>query len=174
MKILVLDSLGKKIQGIGFIVLFTFLFSFIVFSSQFYLLIKGIHIISVIYWISGLIYLPRILAYHSSAIPGTNQYKDYEIMEKRLLNFIMNPAMILSWMSGLYMMGITLHNPMEWLRIKMIFIFILSVFHVYLAFSAIDFKENKQRHGPIYFKIISQIPIISMIFAVYFSVRKHF
>ncbi|ADR52035.1 hypothetical protein CKC_01420 [Candidatus Liberibacter solanacearum CLso-ZC1] len=178
MKFLVSDSTGKKAQIIASIALFLFLvlvlFYFFFFTLQFNLCIKSIHIISIISWMAGLLYMPRIFLYHSLASPETDQYKTFGIMEERLFKVIMNPAMILSWICGLYLIWTVPYTQIGWFRIKMIFTLLLSSYHVYLAFLIRDFKNKKSRYSPKYFKIINEIPTVIMIVIVFLSIIKPF
>ncbi|WP_244668524.1 CopD family protein [Candidatus Liberibacter africanus] len=138
MKFLLSDLKGQKVQSIAFLALFLFLFFSLLisffFTSEFYLCIKSVHIISIISWMAGLLYMPRIFVYHSSTRPDTDQYKTFEIMEERLLKVIMNPAMVLSWVCGLYLAWKSYYTQVGWLRLKVIFVLILSFYHFYLAF----------------------------------------
>ncbi|MBY7649069.1 MAG: protoporphyrinogen oxidase HemJ [Candidatus Liberibacter europaeus] len=178
MKFLVSDQSGKKAQAIAYISLFIFLIVslvfFFFFTSNFFLCIKSIHIISVISWMAGLLYMPRIFVYHSYSTPGTDQYKVFEIMEERLLKVIMNPAMILSWICGLYMIYVRSHSQIGWFRLKLVFTFILSAYHLYLAILIKDFKNNLSHKDSSYFKIINEIPTIIMIIVVFLSVVRPF
>ncbi|ACT57284.1 protoporphyrinogen oxidase HemJ [Candidatus Liberibacter asiaticus] len=178
MKFFLSDSIGKKAQAIAFIALFVFLFlsllCFFFLTSQFNLCIKSIHILSVISWMAGLLYMPRIFVYHSLSAPDTDQYKTFEIMEERLFKVIMNPAMILSWVCGLYLAWKTFYIHIGWLRLKMISVLFLSFYHVYLSFVMRKFRDKKLFHSPKYFKIINEIPTLIMIIIVFLSVIKPF
>ncbi|MBA5723968.1 CopD family protein [Candidatus Liberibacter sp.] len=177
MRFLLLDSLERKPQIIAFVALVFFLLLFFflsLFTFQLYLLIKSLHIISIISWMAGLLYMPRIFVYHSSVLPDTTQYKTFEIMEERLLKVIMNPAMILSWVCGLYMIVVKHDSPIGWFRVKMVCTFIISIYHIYLAFVIKDFKNKTLRHGSTYFKIINEIPTVLMILIVFLSIVRPF
>ncbi|MEG8099098.1 protoporphyrinogen oxidase HemJ [Candidatus Liberibacter brunswickensis] len=178
MKFLLSDFKGKRIQNIAFLALFLFLFLslflFFFFTAKFDLCVKSIHIISVISWMAGLLYMPRIFVYHSLSLPHTDQYKTFEIMEERLLKVIMNPAMVLSWICGIYLSLKTSYTNIGWLRIKVIFVFILSFYHIYLAFLMKKLRCKKSSHSPTYFKIINEVPTLVMIVIVFLSVIKPF
>ncbi|AHA27518.1 protoporphyrinogen oxidase HemJ [Candidatus Liberibacter americanus] len=178
MKFIVSDQDGKKAQSIAYISLLVFLITFVgfffFFSSDFFLCIKSIHIISVISWMAGLLYMPRLFVYHSLISPEIDQYKTFEIMEERLLKVIMNPAMILSWLCGFYMIWVTRYSQIGWFRIKFFFVIILSAYHFYLVFLIREFKRHSSRHNCGYFKAINEIPTIIMITVVFLSVLKPF
>ncbi len=95
-------------------------------------------------------------------------------MEERLFKVIMNPAMILSWVCGLYLAWKTFYIHIGWLRLKMISVLFLSFYHVYLSFVMRKFRDKKLFHSPKYFKIINEIPTLIMIIIVFLSVIKPF
>ncbi|AMC13267.1 membrane protein [Liberibacter crescens] len=172
------DAVGKKVQLKAFIGLLLFIitvFCIVLFiTKKPYLWIKALHIIAVMSWMSGLLYMPRIFVYHSSSKPGSLQYQTFEIMEERLLKIIMNPAMILSWIFGIYLTLHVSHINIGWLRIKFLLVLGLSAYHFYLAFIMKSFKYNMQNHKASYFRVINEIPTILMIVIVILTVVKPF
>ena len=133
-----------------------------------YLLFKSIHLIAVISWMAGLLYLPRIFVYHSEAIQN-NKSEDlmstFKVMERRLFNYIMNPAMVVAWILGIlliYSVGIdSLSN--FWLQLKLFLVFILTVYHFFLFLCIKRFTKNNNSYSPKFYRIINEIPTILLI-----------
>ena len=133
-----------------------------------YLLFKSIHLIAVISWMAGLLYLPRIFVYHSEAI-ANNKSEDltaiFKIMERRLFIYIMNPAMIISWIFGvllIYTIGIE-NVSFLWLQLKLFFVVILTIYHFFLLQCLTRFTENNNSYSPKFYRIINEIPTILLI-----------
>ena len=133
-----------------------------------YLLFKSIHLIAVISWMAGLLYLPRIFVYHSDA--ALNKKSDdlistFKIMEKRLFIYIMSPAMIISWIFGILLIHtIGIHNiGFLWLQLKLIFVIILTFYHFFLLQCLRKFTENKNSFSSKFYRIINEIPTILLI-----------
>ena len=138
-----------------------------------YLLYKSLHIIAVISWMAGLLYLPRIFVYHAEA-SHFSQIEVFKIMEKRLYNFIMMPAMILSWLFGLLLihsLGLSIFSEL-WMQIKGAAILILSHYHFYLGKQIRLFVENNNKKTSKFFRIINEIPTILLITIVIVVVFK--
>ena len=133
-----------------------------------YLLFKSIHLIAVISWMAGLLYLPRIFVYHSEAIQN-NKSEDlietFKVMERRLLIYIMNPAMILSWIFGVLLIHtIGLDNfGFFWLQLKLVFVIILTIYHFFLFQCLKKFAENTNAFSPRFYRIINEIPTLLLI-----------
>ena len=133
-----------------------------------YLLFKSIHLIAVISWVAGLLYLPRIFVYHSEAIVN-NKSKDltsiFKIMERRLFIYIMNPAMILSWIFGVLLIHtIGIDNVGSfWFQLKLIFVIILTIYHFFLFQCLRKFAENNNSFSAKFYRIINEIPTILLI-----------
>ena len=142
-----------------------------------YLLFKSIHLIAVISWMAGLLYLPRIFVYHSRAVQN-NKSEDlmsaFKIMERRLFIYIMNPAMILSWIFGLLLIHtIGMDNfGFFWLQLKLIFVIILTIYHFFLFQCLRKFTENNNSFSPKFYRIIIEIPTILLIGIVLVVVFK--
>ena len=142
-----------------------------------YLLFKSIHLIAVISWMAGLLYLPRIFVYHSEAVQN-NKYEDlketYKVMERRLLVYIMNPAMIISWIFGvllIHTIGMDNFGSL-WLQLKLIFVIILTIYHFFLFQCLRKFAENNNSFSPKFYRIINEIPtvlLIAIVLAVVFK-----
>ena len=142
-----------------------------------YLLFKSIHLIAVISWMAGLLYLPRIFVYHSEAV-ANNQSEDlistFKIMERRLFVYIMNPAMIVSWIFGVLLIHTIGMNNFGsiWLQLKLAFVIILTVYHFFLFQCLKKFAENNNFFSPKFYRIINEIPtvlLISIILVVVFK-----
>ena len=133
-----------------------------------YLLFKSIHLIAVISWMAGLLYLPRIFVYHSEAIKN-NKSEDlmsaFKIMEKRLFVYIMNPAMIVSWIFGLLLIHtVGMDNfGSIWLQLKLAFVIILTIYHFFLFQCLSKFAENTNTYSPKFYRIINEIPTVLLI-----------
>ena len=137
-----------------------------------YLLFKSIHLIAVISWMAGLLYLPRIFVYHSEAI-ANNKSKDlistststFKIMERRLFIYIMNPAMIASWIFGVLLIHtIGIDNfGFLWLQLKLLFVVILTIYHFFLFQCLRKFAENNNSFSPKFYRIINEIPTVLLI-----------
>ena len=142
-----------------------------------YLLFKSIHLIAVISWMAGLLYLPRIFVYHSEAVRD-NKSEDlmstFKVMERRLFMYIMNPAMILSWIFGVLLIHtIGMDNfGFLWLQLKLILVVLLTVYHFYLGSLLNKFKLDQNRKTSKFYRYINEVPtllLILIIFIVIFS-----
>ena len=142
-----------------------------------YLLFKSIHLIAVISWMAGLLYLPRIFVYHSEAVKN-NKSEDlmetFKVMERRLFVYIMNPAMILSWIFGtllIHTVGIDNFGSI-WLQLKLVFVIILTIYHFFLFQCLRKFAENKNTYSSKFYRIINEIPTVLLIGIVLVVVFK--
>ena len=138
-----------------------------------YLLFKSLHLIAVISWMAGLLYLPRIFVYHSEA-DHESQKKIFKIMEKKLYNYIMMPAMLLSWLFGILLIhSLGFQILMElWMQIKTIAIIILTYYHFTLGKYLNDFAiENNQKTSK-FFRIYNEIPTILLIVVIFVVIFK--
>jgi len=139
-----------------------------------YLLFKSLHLVAVISWMAGLLYLPRIFVYHVENFEKKETTKVFEIMEKRLFNYIMRPAMLISWLLGIILIliiGIESFSFL-WLQIKLILVFLLSVYNEYLGkcIKLLKFGENKKSAR--FYRIINEIPTVLLIFIVFIVIFK--
>ena len=139
-----------------------------------YLLFKSLHLIAVISWMAGLLYLPRIFVYHVENNEKKQATDIFEIMEKKLFFYIMRPAMILSWIFGIIL--IHLNGPeifsQLWMQIKIILIILLSVFNEYLGKCLHSLKNNTNTYSSRYFRFINEVPTISLILVVFLVIFK--
>ena len=142
-----------------------------------YLLFKSIHLIAVISWMAGLLYLPRIFVYHSEAVVN-NKSEDvistFKTMERRLFIYIMNPAMILSWIFGVLLIHtIGMDNfGFLWLQAKLLFVVILTIYHFFLFQCLRKFNENNNSYSPKFYRIINEIPTVLLIAVILTVVFK--
>ena len=141
---------------------------------NYYLLFKSLHLISVISWMAGLLYLPRIFVYHSETINNEDKKETFKLMEKRLFLYIMNPAMILSWLFGvllIHSIGVESFSQL-WFQLKLGMVLILSSYHFFLFQCLKSFSENNSKYSPKFYRIINEVPtllLIGIIFVVVFK-----
>jgi protoporphyrinogen IX oxidase len=144
-----------------------------------YLWIKAFHIIAVIAWMAGMLYLPRLFVYHCAAEKGSVQSETFKTMERRLLRAIMNPAMIATWLLGLWLAW---HGPDSrygwfasgWLGAKLMLVLALSGLHGFFARWVGDFAADSNRHSQRFYRIVNEIPTVIMIAIVILAVVKPF
>ena len=133
-----------------------------------YLLFKSIHLIAAISWMAGLLYLPRIFVYHSEAVEN-NKSEDlmftFKIMERRIFIYIMNPAMIASWIFGVLLIHtIGMDNfGSIWLQLKLIFVIILTIYHFFLFQCLKKFAENTNTYSPKFYRMVNEMPTVLVI-----------
>ena len=142
-----------------------------------YLLFKSIHLIAVIFWMAGLLYLPRIFVYHSESI-ANNKSQDlmstFKIMERRLFIYIMNPAMIVSWIFGvllIHTIGIDNFGSF-WFQLKLFFVIILTIYHFFLFRCLRKFAANNNSFSPKFYRLINEIPTVLLILIILVVVFK--
>jgi len=139
-----------------------------------YLLFKSLHLIAVISWMAGLLYLPRIFVYHVENYEKKQTIEIFEIMEKRLFNYIMRPAMLLSWVLGIVLIliiGIESFSFL-WLQIKLILAISLSVYNEYLGRCLRLLKSGENNRSSKFYRIINEIPTVLLIFIVFIVIFK--
>ena len=139
-----------------------------------YLLFKSLHLISVISWMAGLLYLPRIFGYHSQNSSKPIMTEVFKVMEKKLFFYIMSPAMILSWLFGLLLIHeIGLDQlGQKWMILKLIFVVILTFYHFYLGRILGQFKLDLNKHSHKYYRLINEIPTLLLIFIIFVVIFK--
>jgi protoporphyrinogen IX oxidase len=141
--------------------------------------IKAFHIIAVIAWMAGMLYLPRLFVYHCAAETGSVQSETFKVMERRLLRAIINPAMIATWVLGLWLAWLGPDSrygwfASGWLWAKIILVLALSAVHGLLARWRKDFAQDRNRHSQKFYRIINEIPTLLMILIVLLVVLKPF
>jgi putative membrane protein len=135
-----------------------------------FLWIKAIHIISVIAWMAGLLYLPRLFVYHSDKEIEQNTSNTFKVMERKLYRFIMNPSVALVWITGLilfYYSGIE-----TWLLVKIALVILMTFFHIFLGQRLRDFTADANKYSSRFFRIINEVPTIIMIIVVFLAVLQ--
>ena len=133
-----------------------------------YLLFKSIHLIAVISWMAGLLYLPRIFVYHSDAVKNNKSgdlISTFKVMERRLFIYIMNPAMTVSWIFGVLLIQTIGTNNVGfiWLQLKLIFVIILTIYHFFLFQCLSKFAQNNNCFTSKFYRIINEIPTVLLI-----------
>ena len=139
-----------------------------------YLLFKSLHLIAVISWMAGLLYLPRIFVYHVENFEKKETTIIFEIMEKRLYNYIMRPAMLFSWIFGIiliYLNGLDVLANL-WMQIKLALVIILSVYHEYLGKCLINLKNRTNTKTPNFYRYLNEVPTILLILIVFIVIIK--
>ena len=139
-----------------------------------YLTLKALHLIAVISWMAGLLYLPRIFVYH---VENNNVQKTsniFKVMERKLYFYIMMPAMILSWILGLLLISSIGFDQLAstWLQIKLILVFILTIYHVFLGFCLKKFSIDKNTYSSKFYRIFNEVPTILLILIVFIVIFK--
>ena len=141
-----------------------------------YLLFKSLHLIAVISWMAGLLYLPRIFVYHAENSQDANISNIFKTMEKRLYYYIMMPAMILSWVLGfliISILGFDVINEL-WMQIKLILVIVLTIYHFYLGNCVSSFANNQNNNSSKFYRIINEVPTILLIIIVFIVIFKPF
>ena len=138
--------------------------------------IKAFHIIAVIAWMAGLLYLPRLFVYHASAKPGSEQSETFKVMERRLLRAITTPAMLAAWIFGLILAFSPLIDWSRdiWFHVKLALVLVLSAFHGLLAKWTKDFTLDRNTRSPRFYRIVNEVPTLLMIAIVILVVVRPF
>ena len=139
-----------------------------------YLLFKSLHLISVVSWMAGLLYLPRIFVYHVENIEKKQATDIFEVMERKLYNYIMTPAMILSWLFGLLLIHEIGFQQLAslWLQFKLILVSLLTIYHFYLGSLLNKFKLNQNRKTSKFYRYINEVPTLLLILIVFIVIFK--
>jgi protoporphyrinogen IX oxidase len=139
-----------------------------------YVWIKALHVIAVIAWMAGMLYLPRLFVYHCEADPGSRQSETFKVMERRLLRGIINPSMIASWVLGLWLAWQGGWFAAPWLHTKLALVVLLSGLHGMLSRYVRDFAADRNRKSQKFYRIINEIPTLLMVAIVLLVVVKPF
>ncbi len=139
-----------------------------------YLWIKALHIVAVISWMAGMLYLPRLFVYHVAAEPGSQQARTFEVMEHRLLHFIMTPAMAVTWIAGVVLILEGGWMTAGWLHAKLLAVVAMSAVHGMLGRWHKDLAAGRSTKNAKFFRIINEVPTLLMIFIVIMVVVKPF
>ena len=139
-----------------------------------YLLFKSLHLIAVISWMAGLLYLPRIFVYHVENLKDENTSLIFKTMERKLYFYIMTPAMILTWVFGLILIssiGPEIFSAI-WIKLKLLLVILLTLYHFYLSKLLTDFNLDQNTKSSKFFRIINEVPTILLILIVFIVVFK--
>jgi putative membrane protein len=139
-----------------------------------FLWLKSFHIIAVIAWMAGMLYLPRLFVYHCDAEPGSKQSETFKVMERRLLKAIINPAMIATWILGLWLAWEAGFFRSGWLHWKLLLVLVLSGIHGWFVRLTRDFAHDRNRHSQRFYRIINEVPTVLMVLIVLLVVLKPF
>ena len=139
-----------------------------------YLTFKALHLIAVISWMAGLLYLPRIFVYHAETKENKGQSETFKLMERRLYFYIMNPAMILSWVFGVLLIYTQGQESLGflWMKVKLGLVTILTAYHFYLLAILKDFQLDNNTKNSKFFRIINEVPTILLITIIFVVVFK--
>ena len=139
-----------------------------------YLVLKSLHLIAVISWMAGLLYLPRIFVYHSQNNTQPIISEVFKVMEKKLFYYIMTPAMILSWIFGLILIHEIGFDKLgqKWMILKLIFVVLLTLYHLYLGKILGQFKLDSNKHSHKFYRYINEIPTLLLILIIFVVIFK--
>jgi putative membrane protein len=141
--------------------------------------IKAFHIIAVIAWMAGMLYLPRLFVYHCAAEKGSLQSETFKVMERRLLRGIINPAMMATWVLGLWLAWLGPDSrygwfASGWLQAKIVLVLALTAVHGLLARWRKDFAADRNQHSQRFYRVINEVPTVLLILIVLLVVLKPF
>jgi putative membrane protein len=142
--------------------------------SALYLWLKAIHVIAVIAWMAGMLYLPRLFVYHCEAEPGSKQSETFKVMERRLLRAIINPAMVVTWVIGLWLAWDAGLFQSLWLHAKLALVVAMSAVHGMFVRYVRDFAEDRNQRSQRFYRIINEVPTLLMMAVVILVVVKPF
>lgn len=141
----------------------------------FYSWIKALHVITVISWMAGMLYLPRLFVYHAESAKGSEKSETFKVMERRLLKFIINPAMIAAWAFGLLMVALNPALLQEgWLHVKLLCVLLLSGAHGFFASCVKRFARDENTRSAKFYRYINELPTILMIVIVIMVIVRPF
>src|SRR5215213_10837331 len=126
--------------------------------SGLYLWLKAFHVIAVIAWMAGMLYLPRLFVYHCQAESGSRQSETFKLMERRLLKAIINPAMAVTWVAGLYLAWAGHFFTAGWFQAKLLLVLLLSAVHGFFSRCVKDFAADRNRRSQKFYRIVNEVP----------------
>jgi putative membrane protein len=139
-----------------------------------YLWLKAFHVVAVISWMAGMLYLPRLFVYHTDAAPGSSQSETFKVMERRLLRGIMNPAMTATWVLGLWLAWDSGLHTQGWLRAKFVLVIAMSAIHGFYVRCVRAFAEDRNTRPQRFYRIMNEVPTLLMIAIVILVIVKPF
>jgi len=163
----------RAVIGLGVTAALTVLLVYGV-DVRFYDWMKALHVIAVIAWMAGMLYLPRLFIYHCEAEPGSRQSETFKVMERRLLRAIINPAMVVTWILGLWLAWEGGFLRAGWFHGKLMLVLVLSAVHGALSVWVRAFAADKNRHSRKFYRIVNEVPTVLMIGIVILVVVKPF
>jgi protoporphyrinogen IX oxidase len=145
-----------------------------IFGDAAYLWIKAVHVVAIISWMAGLLYLPRLFIYHCDAPKGSAQSETFKVMERRLLTIIMTPAMVIAWVLGLWLAWSAGYLTAPWFLAKLALVTGLTVVHGHFTAAVSDFADDANEKPPRYWRIINEVPTLLMVAIVILVIVKPF
>jgi putative membrane protein len=142
--------------------------------SQLYLWVKAFHIIAVIMWMAGMLYLPRLFVYHCETQAGSAESERFKVMEKKLLRVIVNPAMIATWLFGLTLVYLTRADQQHWFQLKFVLVLAMSALHGFYAASVKRFAADANTRPQRFWRMINEVPALLIVVIVILAVVKPF
>lgn len=163
----------RAIVSVGVMAVLTGLLFWAV-SDKYYDWIKAAHVISIIAWMAGMLYLPRLFVYHADTPVGSDKSETFKVMERRLLRAIINPAMLASWIFGLWLAWTGFGFSGGWLHAKLAAVLLLSGVHGYFSAAVRKFAEDRNIKSARHWRIINEVPTALMIVIVILVIVKPF
>jgi putative membrane protein len=139
-----------------------------------YLWLKAVHIIAVISWMAGMLYLPRLFVYHAASKPGSEQSETFKVMERRLLKFIMTPAMIVTWLVGIVLILQGKWLAASWLHVKLLLVLVMTILQGMMTQWVQAFAHDRNLHTGKFYRVVNEIPTVLMIVIVLLVAVKPF
>lgn len=144
------------------------------FGESAYLWIKAVHVIAIISWMAGMLYLPRLFIYHCDAAAGSEQSETFKVMERRLLRIIINPAMVMSWVLGLWLGWAGGHFSEPWFHAKLLLVIVLSAVHGFFSVAVRRFDEDRNSTSQRHWRYWNEVPTVLMVLIVIIVIVKPF
>lgn len=139
-----------------------------------YLWLKAAHVVAIIAWMAGMLYLPRLFVYHCDAPAGSPQSETFKIMERRLLKGIINPAMLIAWGLGLWLAWDGGWFSSAWFHVKLAAVLAMSALHGYLAGAVRAFAQDRNSRTPAHWRLVNEVPTVLMLIIVAMVIVKPF
>jgi protoporphyrinogen IX oxidase len=170
------EARTRTVRAIVSLVITAALIGFLVWllPERFYHWVLAFHLMAVIAWMAGMFYLPRLFVYHCGAEPGSRQSETFKLMEYRLLTQIINPAMVATWVAGVWLMWMHGLIHAGWMQAKLAFVVLLSGYHGMLAAYVRHFAADRNRHSERYYRVINEVPTVLMMAIVILAIVKPF
>jgi putative membrane protein len=139
-----------------------------------YLWVKAFHVLAVIAWMAGIFYLPRLFVYHADAAKGSDKSETFKVMERRLYNAIMTPAMIATWLAGIVLATSAHLWSAHWLDVKLLFVIALTAFHIWLGRRLTEFAEDRNTRPARLYRMVNELPTLILIVIVVMVIVRPF